>query len=59
MSSDHDLATARFSQEAASWDANKTHADDVTKAFEAIKHHVPAFAEERSKGAKHQFHHHA
>ena len=47
------ISTARFDAEAASWEANEKHLDGIEKAFEAIKQHVPAFAEGRAKGEGH------
>ncbi|OAG02038.1 S-adenosyl-L-methionine-dependent methyltransferase [Paraphaeosphaeria sporulosa] len=39
----------RFNAEAAQWDANKKHAEGVTKAFDAIQRYIPAFADGTSK----------
>jgi hypothetical protein len=47
--SNQDVNNARFNEEAAKWDANKKHAEGVTKAFEAIQRYIPAFADGTSK----------
>lgn len=39
----------RFNKEAVDWDANKKHVETCERAFEAIKRHVPAFADGSSK----------
>lgn len=44
-----EVATDRFSKEAAEWDANKKHVESTQKALEAILKNVPAFAEGRGK----------
>jgi hypothetical protein len=39
----------RFDAEAAEWDNNKKHVESCEKAYEAIKHYVPAFFNGTSK----------
>ena len=49
MSSSLEINNARFNAEAGKWDSNKKHVESVEKAFDAIKKHVPAFADGSSK----------
>ncbi|KAF1978976.1 S-adenosyl-L-methionine-dependent methyltransferase [Bimuria novae-zelandiae CBS 107.79] len=49
MSSNQDLNNSRFSQEAASWDANKKHLESVQKGFDAITRYIPDFTDGGSK----------
>ncbi|KAI6358617.1 hypothetical protein MCOR25_007301 [Pyricularia grisea] len=49
MASSLDVNNARFNAEAADWDNNVKHVESTQKALDAIRRHVPAFADGAAK----------